>query len=1157
MKRRAGFTMAWLQVLVAVFICCGIACRREAPTPPPQPPASDASSQVVPVANYPAWLRTAQQQNRAALPISSRSPTATSGFEQNIGQFAGDAKFVARIGDGVVLLRPGVISTVLAAPEPLDAPAAPDSSATAPSPAAAERPVRSIDLRLVGARDQLNMRSVGMLSSTISYFQGSDPKGWFRQVPAFERVVYEAVYPGIDLAMYRVGEDVKYDFIVAPGSPAAPIQMKIEGAEQVGLDSAGDLVIRAGGSELRHRKPTIYQDAQGTRKSIQGEFVVQGGVVSFKIGAYDPRLALVIDPTMVQRYSNLLGGGAFGHAKSLAVAVAPDGEVFVTGWVNVFSSMTAFSRDAFVTWFDGAAGTLLKTAVFSGTKTCSQTPNICDDQDAGTAVTVDTAGSVYVTGFTQSITFPTTADAFDKDCGDDKLCGRGTSFLNPVKSDAFVLRLDRAAGLAPTWGTFLGGGVEDGGTGIAVDSSGTIFVAGWTHSGTFPVKSAAQSAWNGNNDGFVVALAPAAASKMVFGTYLGSGGEDFATAIAFDPVRNLIFVAGSTAPLGGTSFPATDPLGPTPPGGGGRDAFVAQFDTTGKLLLATYVRGTGDDVATGVAVDGSGHVYVSGTSGSSNLNGAGGPTAGGSDGFVAKLNFVRKGLFRFARLEFVSLLGGSDEDTGTAIAVDDQGRAYLTGMTRSTNFPTAGTPQAPLRSTKAAGQTCGTQNLSCPDAYAARFTSTGALDYVALFGGQSFDSGNGIALRHAGDAVVASESFNFSAAIPHWEAFVTRIATGSDLAVTKSCTPNPVHAGHTLTCTLTITNNGPDALVSTTLVDEVSPSGWFVPLAVTTGTGCATSTNAQGLVDRVTCPVINLAAAASRTFTYPIMPATKGTLHDRLSVNFADDWNPSNNAADVFVNVEAVTDLNAFKAHVPEPTQLGSETKYEMWVGNQGPDLATAVQIKDDIPANIEVISVVPGAGTCSPTQGVGPFTIACDVGSLVQPGPGGPPGTQAVGVQIRARAKTAGTFTNKATVSGLVSDPTPANDSTTDTLTVIVGRPLIVVRLQPIGRSPAPGGINLQAEMEFTNSGNGNAYTVRTTQLDAVNIIGTGTVTRVGALPADFPLIEAGHAKSRVPVFLVTPGVTQFEAVFQGDYEDASGSGVKIRFKGSVKIVP
>jgi hypothetical protein len=670
------------------------------------------------------------------------------------------------------------------------------------------------------------------------------------------------------------------------------------------------------------------------------------------------------------------------------------------------------------------------------------------------------------------------------------------------------------------------------------------------------VKNAAQAAWNGNNDGFVVALAPAAASKMVFGTYLGSGGEDFANAIAFDPVRNLIFVAGSTSALTGNSFPASDPLGTTP-GGGGRDAFVAQFDTTGTLLLATYVRGTGDDIATGVTVDGSGHVYVSGTSGSSNLNGAGGPTAGGSDGFVAKLNFVRKGPFRFARLEFVSLLGGSDEDTGRAIAVDDQGRAYLAGMTKSTNFPTAGTPQAPLRSTKAAGQTCGTQNLSCPDAYAARFSSTGAIDYVALFGGQSWDSGNGIALRHAGDAVVASESFNSGAAIPHYEAFVTRIATGTDLAVTKTCTPNPVHAGHTLTCTLSVRNNGPDALASTTLVDEVSPPGWLVPVATASGTGCATSTNAQGLVDRVTCPVVNLAVGATRTFTYPLMPATKGTMHDRLSVNVADDWNPSNNSTDVIVNVDAVADLNAFKAHVPEPTPLGSETKYELWVGNQGPDLATAVQIRDNVPAGIEVLSVVPGAGSCSPTQGLGPLTITCDVGPLVQPLPAGPPGTQAVGIQIRARAATAGTFANTATVSGLVSDPVTANDSTTDTLTVIVGRPALAVRLQPVGRSPGPGGnINLQLEMEFTNSGDGNAYKVRTTRLDAVNIVGTGTVTRVGALPADFQLLEAGRGGSRLPVFLVTPGVTQFEAVWEGDFEDASGNGVKIQFRGRVRIV-
>lgn len=1164
MRSRSEWLVSrWL--LFALIVFCGGCGKR----PSSLPQTGDTSVQAVPSSKYPEWLRTAIDQHRAAVPVAPRSSAVSAGLEQNVGQFDGDAKYIARFGNGVVLLRPNAITTLIAPPEPMDAPPPADpKAAAARQPVGQRRPAR-VDLRLPGSTQPWAPRATGLLPQTIGYFHGKDRQAWQRRVPSFERVIYEEVYPGINLAVYRMGDDIKYDFVVSPGAAPASIQMKFDGADGLTVDPSGDLVVRAAGFQLRHRKPVIYQERQGTRVMIEGGFVVNAGVVTFRIGDYDTKQPLVIDPTVVQVYSNLLGNGPFGHAKSLAVAVASDGEVFVTGWVNVFSSLTAFSKDAFVSWFSGPGGGLIFTALLSGSKTCSQM-NVCDDDDIGTAIAVDAANSVYVTGLTRSIDFPTTSNAFDPNCGDDSLCGRGASLANPVKSDAFVIKLDRGpvavngqilVGLDLTYGSFLGGGVDDAGTGIGVDTLGTIYVTGWTMSSSFPVKNAFQNAFQGGTDAFVVALTPGGSSTtFVFGTYLGGGGTDAGSAIAVDAARALVFVAGSAASLPGTaSFPATDPRG-TNPGGGGTDAFVAKFTTAGRFLVATYVRGSSEDLATGIALDSSGNIYLSGTTASSNLNGAQGPTAGGTDAFVAKLHYIsRVSKFinlQIAILDFVTLLGGSDEDTGNAVAVDAQDRPYLTGMTRSTNFPAAGTPQTPLRATRAQAQgvSCGTQNLACPDAYLARLTSAGGLDFVALFGGTSWDAGNGVALRASGDAVVASEDFDPNASIPHYNAFVTRIITGSDLGITKTCTPNPAHAGHVIQCTLTLTNNGPDAVSRATIVDQLSPPTWYD--ALTLGSApCSTSANAQGMVDHVTCTVLNLAPNASRSITYPVIPATQGTLVNTASINYPDDWNPSNNSATANITVQANSDLNAFKAHVAEPTPLGSATNYEIWVGNQGPDLATGVQIQDQVPAGLEILSVTSPTGTCTPTQGTGPLTITCNVGSLVQPT--GLAGTQAVGVQVVARATAAGMFANTATASGLVTDPTSANNTMTDNLTVKIGTPAVTVSLQPVSRTPTATGRNIQFEMKFKNNGDGNAFTVRTTQFAANAIVGTGTVTLVGGLPADIPLLETGHSQSRLPVMAVQTGVTRFQVVFQGDYQDASGNGVKIPFNGKITVVP
>ena len=381
MARSTGQTAIGRLLVGLLVATVTVGCRRPTSTPPA---ASDASTQAVPASRYPGWLRSAQQQNRAAVALTSRSAAAAGGFEQNVGQFEGDARFIARTTTGVVLLRPNAMTTVVAARESSDAPTVLNPLTGGQAPASPA--IRAVDLRLVATRGQTNLRPVGLLPRTVSYFYERDPKGWQRDVSSYERIIYEQLYPGIDLAVYQAGDDVKYDFVVAPGASTASIQLKVEGADGVAIDSAGDLVLRIGDSELRHKKPVIYQEAQGNRRIIEGGFVERAGAIGFRTGDYDPRLPLVIDPTIVQRYSTVLTGG-IGHAQSLAVAVAPDGEVFVTGWANVFTSATAFTKDAFVAWYDGANGGQKHASFFGGKKNC--TPNVCNADDIGAGIFVD------------------------------------------------------------------------------------------------------------------------------------------------------------------------------------------------------------------------------------------------------------------------------------------------------------------------------------------------------------------------------------------------------------------------------------------------------------------------------------------------------------------------------------------------------------------------------------------------------------------------------------------------------------------------------------------------------------------------------------------------------------------------------------------------
>jgi hypothetical protein len=386
--------------------------------------------------------------------------------------------------------------------------------------------------------------------------------------------------------------------------------------------------------------------------------------------------------------------------------------------------------------------------------------------DWGQAIAVDARGAAYVGGVVQSEDFATTIGAFDPDFNGEH--------------DAFVVKLS-ADGSALEYATFLGGSHGDPAHGIAVDRSGAVYLTGHTDCSGFPYTAGAYDTtcepaddWGG--DGFVVKLDPTG-SVLEYATFLGGSIQEGGFGIVVDD-SGAAYVMGVT---GSSDFAMTMGAFDTTYNGG-TDAFVAKLSADGSQLeYATYLGGSGDDWGSDIAVDGSGSAYVTGFSHSSNFPttlGAFQTTHGGGanygDAFVAKVRADG------SALEYATFLGGSGDDWGVGIAVDDGGAAYVAGFTYSSDLPT----------TPGALDTNYNGNSLNGDAFVAKLNAAGSgLEYATFLGGSFGDEANGIVVDASGTAYVtgytSSPDFpatrgafdtSINAVDLGWDAFAARLS---------------------------------------------------------------------------------------------------------------------------------------------------------------------------------------------------------------------------------------------------------------------------------------------------------------------------------------------------------------------------------------------
>jgi len=707
-------------------------------------------------------------------------------FIENVGQFAEGARFQMWGGLGTVwLAEDGIWITVTekdeggrARPEQSEGMKdVREQSAFGLHPSSLilppSRRVVHLKLSFVGANPHPRVEPLGRQETKVSYFIGADPKGWHADVPVWGGVRYVDLYPGIDLVMGRdAGEGMRdekglhpfpWRLVAREGADLGAVCLRIEGAEEVsfpsphveGSDTEGQDALHPSSFRLQpsllltttlgeYSMPLPMLEGAGadsqdsqlapglepqTGNPKPGLFEVTSPFAVAGLMRASEATATLADSPSDLLYATFLGGSGVDYGCS--IAVDGQGQAYITGRTDS-SDFPAAKGPGYDTslngWYDAyvvkldASGTGLVYATFLGGS----------DYEDGYGIALDSEGQAYVTGCTASTDFPAASGL-----------GYDTSH-NGGSGDAYVVKLD-ASGTALVYATFLGGGSEDVGLGIAVDSAGQAYVTGDTDSTDFPAVSGPgyDTSYHGNYDAFVVKL-NAGGMGLLYATFLGGGGAEEGDDIALDGAGQA-YVTGQTC---SADFPAANGPGyDTSHNGGQGDAYVVKLNASGMALVyATYLGGGSEDMGLGIAVDGEGQAYVTGNTDSADFPAASGPGYdtsyhGNYDAFVVKLSASGTSVV------YATFLGGGDSEGGSSVAVDGARQTIITGQTRSADFPAVRGPGYDT-----------TYNGIC-DTFVVELNASGtALAYATFLGGGGSDLSEGIATDGVGQVYVAGNT---------------------------------------------------------------------------------------------------------------------------------------------------------------------------------------------------------------------------------------------------------------------------------------------------------------------------------------------------------------------------------------------------------------
>lgn len=532
-----------------------------------------------------------------------------------------------------------------------------------------------LHMQLPGARPDTVITGTDQLPGKTNYLRGNDSKKWNLNITNYAKVRYKNIFDGIDLVYYGNQGQLEYDFLVAAGADAKAIHLAFKGARGIRVDRHTGDLVVNMGQGI--------QDVRFRRPVAYQEEAKPGAGKHFVAANY----------TLDARNRVSFQLGAYDHRKTLLIDPTLSYSTYLGGSSN----------------------------------------------DYGASIAVDSSGSAYVTGYTNSITFPVTAGAFQTTCGGG--CS-GTTV------DAFVTKLD-PTGSSIIYSTYLGGAGNDYGNGIVLDAAGNAYIVGQTFSTDFPTTAGAfQTSCGGGScakgDAFIAEL-NSTGSALVYSTYLGGSSVNQGNGIALDAANNA-YLTGYTQSL---DFPTTPGAFQTSCScSKNSSVFVTELNSAGTALVySTYLGGNNVDVGYQIALDSSNNAFVTGYATSTNFP----TTAGAFQTTIAanKAAFVTKLNPTGSALVYSTYLGGSSsilntpcEACGTSIAVDSAGNAYVCGLTAESTFPiTPGAYQSVFMST-----------TKGHDAFITKLNPTGtALVFSTYLGGTQDDGATGIGLDASGN----------------------------------------------------------------------------------------------------------------------------------------------------------------------------------------------------------------------------------------------------------------------------------------------------------------------------------------------------------------------------------------------------------------------
>jgi len=694
-------------------------------------------------------------------------------FEANHGQVDATMQFIACGRDSEFLISPTGVAFVLGKPG--------GKAAVA-------------QMRFVGANPGAQISGGAEMRGKINYLVGNDPARWQSEIPIFGQVRAEEVYPGVNVVYYGNQQRLEYDFDLAAGVKPETIAIRFDGAEKVSVNLQGELIVNLDGREIIQHQPVAYQISDGARHEIQvGYKILDAHTVAFAVSHYNRSLSLVIDPVL--SYSTYFGGNNTTVAWAMALGTNDDsiyiaGQTLSVNSINASNNIIPFTTtnayqtnfqggtvtgDAFVAKFDSSFGTNLIYCTYLGG----------NGDDAAYALAVGANGNAFVAGVTESTNFPVKKPVIYQTFNGSNLSGTFDTLFKEFPDDAFVTELE-TNGSSLIYSTYLGGESSDAVFGLAVDPVGDAFVTGVTYSTNFPVTTGAYQPHFASVNNFYVGCnafvseIAAGGNTLNYSSYLGGTNVDVGHAISFN--NGYVAVAGSTC---SSNFPTINYVtnyynghllnGLTNGNVNNNlqnngvfinDAFVTLFQTTGSTLTpplySTFLGGTNNDVAYGVAVDASGDAYVAGFTTSTNFpNTTNGVNLGGfvstnTLGYLATNAFLTQIKWNGTNpsIGYSQIFGGYGVDQANGVALDAAGNVFIVGSATSTNIPVTTNLIGSLSPTNAS-------YAGYSDAFVTVFKADfSSLLYSAYLGGENNDYGYGIAVDSSDNAYIVGQTLS-------------------------------------------------------------------------------------------------------------------------------------------------------------------------------------------------------------------------------------------------------------------------------------------------------------------------------------------------------------------------------------------------------------